>query len=1822
MHFFQQQKWKPTEDLIHGTIVKSFLPLKKFPELLILGDYYTNLYPGDDVYVFEMTSDGKWCRAYLCWIPLPEEYVSNSRSISNKLDDINPKTIIFPSRCAYLDYCETVTTMEFLKFPDSSDLYKVFDKKLESTSLDEIMKTRSKTDDHETRISSKKPARPSFPYFRFQNRGLCKEIASVLGGLSSHIYSMYSAHNFPIFEKITQLYYQLDTMRLFLTYELTTEAEKVMVIRSASWLLINISKFLASKDKKLGLSEQHSSHAYEPHYSNIASHENADPLGFESIFARNIFTGELPSYELGTFSTFVSATMLSALLNNFPSTNYKLLETGLHHAPMNSQCHFLIDIKKFEGEFMEDKNLNGTAQASIYLCSKKKILTEPFTVNLDSHQDGNLSHISAALFYNLRTTTKSQDKVFLAVEIIRETQIFSPDETNNGDMKLTENAVGVPSSLVKYKRGVAAGVVDISRILSSNKNSLVTSTSYPFVVHLRCSVFEKRSKNGEKKYNGGWGSLVSRILADSSDGVAINPKIKSISISVKELKGDTNKAKQLSTRNIAIRNVPSLFYDTKSASGERFYIYIGTVFLCSKRKHAQNITLVVTCENPHVVFKEREGSEPNKTWQFVTVQSGENVGGRIKIVGLEHLSSNEELTVHVYLDGQLQGKSSVNILNDGMLPEYNEPILLKINDFNKKSLAKVEFSTRYIGTKYNVAEPVQKFLLIGGKYDSHILKQCVDFMNDISTLPTIHLVKHLDKIIKKIFEIMEKSSKFKADEKDIEVMQDILFSALLKVIDKLMINEVHFDFIFEDFFNRYENDFESLPQIGPQLIRRILLVFDRRSERPNEFKATCTSTIYLLKMSIITSDSFSMEWGNEIQNWLLQINQVFSTDDFIAEKYVLLKKYFLILELLAESFEPHKIISLCYQLFKGYQEIQGKVFRKSYGILSSKQEKFINNTLSLLKRIISHPKFAKYLFVAGVNDEIRVKFISISIEYILEVYLFQSKQPSHIVSLRLANSVTVTLFESVKDKKVARNIIRLAPLFTRIFIMVRNLCKAADLFKPRRTFSRVFPIEVPYITLPMDSIISAEVIVEVLLEIATILSDIAKLSESQYGPDHSLGDLITECYQDEHFQSVYYLNKITKDDVLKLIRAVKLIFRSEFYPSEKWLGVSALFTRSCTTLLALFKNFLIVSYQPNTKTDISQFDYTIWRDYLKTVFFLINQKSTFVVKLAIIPRKAVYRILGDTLSQLGKIVNDSWDALAEYNYNKSDAMKYGIGYCSPFQLELFSGNGSSLIRAIIISAFHKHVYINSVIVKIIWCIVIILWKKNNSMQDVKELLYPEMFNSYKSNGLFLNESMINRYLKSLRYFAHLPSDDPMYEPLIDLIVETSAFLKVIANSYIIPPEAEFENDRTALKIEMFCFLLNANKPELFHQLINDLFMFFIKKKDYTQAALSLELLANTYAWDPNDSLEQVSYPSLPEQSSFERKEYLYKKAAENFRKGLKLEKALSINKDLIRAYDEINYDLTGLTYVHSQIAKIYADLQTVDRVVPTYFKVSFMGFGFPNSIRNKTFIFEGMPFEHISSMHNRMLRLYRGSSIVKSQDKANELLTNAPLGKFIYMQTVEPKLDISDEYLYNTKKNSLNNKIRMYIENRNLKTFTNSRKISGGSKITEIWMEEYTYVTSTTFPTIMNRSEVQRVFVRKVSPLDNATRLVQLKIQELSSLENMGNKLLKENGDYSSLFTELSRDISGTIDAPINGGISQCKEFFNEKDLDKNKLNELMYAFDELTLVLSRCLILHYKMLPMDELNEYHKALVELFSENFEDEILKNSIDINVLMHI
>lgn len=1815
----EENGWKPTDRILRGLVVKPFLPLKRHPFLVTEDDHFFNLYPGDELYVFEQTADGKWFRAYFCWIPLPEAYVSGMASVGDRLPHLRNRLVVVPQKFVHLTSNKVIPEIPFLKLPASSDFLSLISKECEAPSLYESLILNEQSQVKLTYPA--KPSRPSFPYYRYQDRPFVDELGPVLGLLSSHIYAMYSAGEFTIYEKLTLLFYKLDSIRVRLRFGLMTSSEYVKIIRAACSLLTNMSKLISSKGGS----------------DNDASSSNqitSDPSGVEAIFARDINTGELLSYEKDSLQRLMLNSMLHGLCKDFPVANSSLLETDVPPNTLfdSTQSHILVDVNDVISDAsIGDPMLNNLC-ATMYLSSNRERLTEPFTVNIDSERIFSLNSISAALFKNLSASQIERGNIYLVVVLTEKVNIAVDGSSSSREPPSNTPFIPYKGStegrIHSIRRGVAAGAVDITRVFAKyNESNASTDEASKFKIYLFGSFFTRSGMRGiveEGPWNSdmtGWGDLIQRILSNSCKGVAVNPRATSLSVTVKEIRGGAAVEESLKTSIGAIKFIPTYFYDILSDPAERLYLSIGKVSLAddlANESNVESISIQISSRNERVKFSRSvdENILENK-WEFVSVKPGEAVGGLVRIQGLEYMGENESIEVLAYLNGLLMARSYINVKRGDMIKTYKKFTPVQLISPSKEPLVNIEIASQYVGKMFNMDTALKKFLSLPKSYrvaDSNSAHHYEDILAALDKSDFEQLHKYFDELLNtylQLFEHLENNETVKFPKE----LCDKAFISFVGFIDKVMVRNDRFRSTFGKIYRDSLENSVEIPKVGSIILRHMTKIFsDSHLNWDTLGNTVSRCSIYLLMVSVMSSKNSKTEWRRSFEMLFSQVCQFLSNSSvsLVRDQILVLQTYDIWLETISIYYEPEALVQFCLGLFQSCRNKEDNL-DFSTRKLSPTEDRYLNSKLSLLRRIIVHNALADYLFLSGTDHIVRLAFLSKCIDWALQPYAHEFL---HISTLRLGNGVLITLLENANDRKFQRNVIRLLPTLCRAFILTRKHCQEINLFKPKITFTKLFPFSIPCPFIPMDSLINTEIIVEVLMEIATIICEISKTAEKLYGKNPSFGEIIKECDRDVEFQTGFCLKQISNTHILTLYHMVKIFSKGDFFPGKKWLAVSAMLNRSLMTIIIMYKPFMIDESirEVNEEANIK-----LWSAYLKAIFTLANHKVSFLIKLGIIPRKAVYRISGNLKRQAAELLSDGWDALAGIGYDLTSAEKFGIGEVGPNQMTLLKDN-FSLIQEMLIFAFHRHIDAVKIGCKIIWCTAINFWIAFGDLQPFLDICIPELYNAYQTGRLYVTDVELERFKLCWLYTAHIPPDDPSYVPIVTSMEEIFGFLHLISDAYKISDQEEFENDRTAAHMEMFGYLLDANRPELFHKMVYDLFIHFIRKKDHVQAALCLELLANTYNWNPNDCLSSIPYPPLPEQSSFERKEYLYKESARNFAKGLKLEKALSIYKDLIAAYDQINYDLNGLASVHGEISNLYTNLQTIDRLVPTYFKVSFTGFGFPNSLRNKKFIFEGLPFEHIISMRNRLLKIYHGTTIVQTQERIDDLFMNSSMGRFIHLTSVEPQLEISEEYKNNgDKKNMVNNKIWMYIENRNLRTFSNSRRLPGATNVTDLWVDEYTYKTASTFPTLMNRSEIKEVGKRKLSPLQNALRSLRIKVQELNGLENMCWKAIKEQGDYSELFNELSRNLTGTIDAPVNGGMTQYREFLKPpiaSQIQESDLNLLTSAFDGLAIVLARCLILHQELLPSENLIVSHRMLVTLFEKNFSPEIKKNSIDI------
>jgi hypothetical protein len=253
-----------------------------------------------------------------------------------------------------------------------------------------------------------------------------------------------------------------------------------------------------------------------------------------------------------------------------------------------------------------------------------------------------------------------------------------------------------------------------------------------------------------------------------------------------------------------------------------------------------------------------------------------------------------------------------------------------------------------------------------------------------------------------------------------------------------------------------------------------------------------------------------------------------------------------------------------------------------------------------------------------------------------------------------------------------------------------------------------------------------------------------------------------------------------------------------------------------------------------------------------------------------------------------------------------------------------------------------------------------------------------------------------------------------------------------------------------------------------------------------------------YDWDPLRTTPALQDPQFPAQSHFERRERIYFDMIKHFEDGEAWSGALGAYKELQAQYETNTFDFAKLARTERAIATIYETIAKSDKLVPKYFKVAFKGLGFPASVRDKEFVFEGSPAERTSSFTDRMQEMYPSARIVTSEN------IDDVEGQFLVISALSPPRDLSHHVFQRARVPQV---IRDYLVSAHPQSFSVSSKRHTTGPVTEHYSEKIVYTTAEPFPTILRRSEIVDVREVRLSAKETALERVVRKTAEMSTLE-------------------------------------------------------------------------------------------------------------------
>lgn len=646
--------------------------------------------------------------------------------------------------------------------------------------------------------------------------------------------------------------------------------------------------------------------------------------------------------------------------------------------------------------------------------------------------------------------------------------------------------------------------------------------------------------------------------------------------------------------------------------------------------------------------------------------------------------------------------------------------------------------------------------------------------------------------------------------------------------------------------------------------------------------------------------------------------------------------------------------------------------------------------------------------------------------------------------------------------------------------------------------SLLFPSSYPF---PSKSIAAASDFDEPLIELASLLAQLGRASFSA--------------------QLVEKVDDITAT-LFAVLEVVNSILVGGAYP-RSWLSLHVYHHRSCLQLLEGVFEVMQAHLLPSPD-DAEDFNTELWSRFFLTLLILVRSDKLTLETFPEQKRRAVWKIAGDVREQGANLLRQSWEAIG-WESSPDEQARYNVSRLGGFQVQYVPKHVAPVVEL----CLSVHEGLRGVAVRIVQTMII----SEFALSEDLEAIQAEMINSldfmFKSKNLSESVSQklfINELLDSFGHLAQLP-EDPLWLAVKNMITVVDELLDLLSAVHSTDITEAFRIMHT---LQLMDFLKDMQKQDVYIRYVHQLADIQIGLHNNAEAGLAIRLHADLYAW--NSSLvSPLTDPKFPQQTSFERKEQLYFEMIKYYEEGAAWGSALSSYRELARQYEYNTYDFAKLARTQRSMAKIYESITRWEKHIPRYFRVIYHGLGFPTSLRDKQFIFEGRSTEKISSFTDWIRRQHPSAQIVPAGD------INSLEGQYLQIFPVSPYRDL-EHHLY--QQSRVPHSIKEFVLSSHPSRFAvTSRRHSPASGIKDQWIEKTIYTTTESFPTISKRSEIVAINVVRLSFLQTALERTTRKTAEIAGLE----KRVVE-GDESAV-QSLTEAVKSSVDPVSIASVAQ-----------------------------------------------------------------------------
>ncbi|OGE51650.1 hypothetical protein PENARI_c012G05549 [Penicillium arizonense] len=608
--------------------------------------------------------------------------------------------------------------------------------------------------------------------------------------------------------------------------------------------------------------------------------------------------------------------------------------------------------------------------------------------------------------------------------------------------------------------------------------------------------------------------------------------------------------------------------------------------------------------------------------------------------------------------------------------------------------------------------------------------------------------------------------------------------------------------------------------------------------------------------------------------------------------------------------------------------------------------------------------------------------------------------------------------------------------------------------------------------------------------------------------------------------------------VAQTFEAHNSILDCQAYP-ETWFSIHVYNHRATIKSLEHIAVLLIENLLP-APDDADTFDTKLWESFFTTLLKVI---SSDVLALETFPeqkRRAVWKIAGDVREQGADLLQSTWEAIG-WETTEDERERFNLKRLGGYQVQYVPG----LVPPIIGLCLSVHDGLRHVAVQILQTMILSEWDLNQDISIIETEIISSLDTLFKSKHM--NESVSQKIFvgELLDLFENETIADELLSNAVKSLVGT---VDELLDLLVASQSGASTQSLHALKLMEY--MKDMGREDIFIRYVHELAEAQAAAGNFTEAGLALQFHADLYEWDLNKAMPELLTPELPAQSAFDRREALYFSVIQHFENAMAWAPALACYKELAAHYEHTTMDFAKLSRAQSSMARIYDCIAKGGKQFPRYFRVAYKGLGFPPSLRDKEFIFEGSPTERMASFVDRMQREHPTAQITS----AGEIPDYE--GQFLQISAVSAYRDVTHPVYQRSK---IPHSVREHLLISDPSRFSaTSRRHTSSSDVREQYVEKLIFTVSEAFPNILRRSEIISAQEVALSPLQTAIERTWRKTQELQLLERRA-----ASGEDSSL-SNLTEALEQLLEnrSPTSNCVALYRQFLSDAEMAREKLLE------------------------------------------------------------